>query len=106
MKDLYIIIDLKTHELTHADLGQMQLYVNYFDMEIKQHDDNPTIGLLLCAKENESAVRYTLPKDNEQIFTRKYQFHLPTEEELAKEVKREYQEVLARINLPHEEDND
>ncbi len=76
----------------------MMMYVNYFDREIKQEDDNPTIGLLLCAKENEAAVKYTLPENNKQIYARKYQFHLPTVEELKKEVAREYEEVLGRLS--------
>jgi predicted nuclease of restriction endonuclease-like (RecB) superfamily len=94
----YCIIDLKSgKKINHSDVGQMTMYVNYFDREIKQPDDNPTIGLLLCAKENEAAVKYTLPENNEQIFARKYQFHLPTVEELQKEVQREYKEVASKI---------
>lgn len=94
----YCIIDLKISELTHGDLGQMMMYVNYFDRDIKQENDNPTIGLVLCAKENEAIVKYTLPEDNEQIFARKYQFHLPTVDELKKEVVREYEQVVTRLN--------
>ena len=69
----YIIIDLKTHELTHADLGQMQLYVNYFDMEIKQHDDNPTIGLVLCTEKREEMAKYMLGEKSKTDFRE----HLP-----------------------------
>lgn len=98
----YCIIDIKSGKrINHGDVGQMTMYVNYFDREIKQSDDNPTIGLLLCAKENEAAVKYTLPEDNKQIFTRKYQLHLPTETELKNEVEREYQEVIQ--HLTHKE---
>ncbi len=94
----YCIIDIKSGKrINHGDVGQMTMYVNYFDREIKQPDDNPTVGLLLCAKENEAAVKYTLPEDNKQIFARKYQFHLPTVEELKQEVTREYNEVLERL---------
>jgi len=75
----YIIIDLKTKPLTHADLGQMQLYVNYFDMEIKTEKDSPTIGLVLCTKQNKKMVRYFLGDKSKNIFASKYQFHLPTE---------------------------
>ena len=89
----YIIIDLKTHELTHADLGQMQLYVNYFDMEIKQHDDNPTIGLVLCTEKREEMAKYMLGEKAKQIFASTYQFHLPTEKELEQELKREIKAI-------------
>ena len=93
----HIIIDLKTARLEHGDVGQMMMYVNYFDREIKQQDDNPTIGLLLCAEHNEAVVKYTLPEDNQQIFSRKYQLHLPTVEELKQEIEREYQEAKERF---------
>ncbi|MDF1685105.1 MAG: PDDEXK nuclease domain-containing protein [Legionellaceae bacterium] len=93
----YCIIDLKISELKHGDLGQMMMYVNYYDRDIKQKDDNPTIGLVLCAKENDAIVKYTLPEDNKQIFARKYQLHLPTVDELKKEVSREYEAVLGRF---------
>lgn len=89
----YIIIDLKINKLDHGDVGQMQMYVNYYDRDIKQKDDNPTIGLLLCAEKNDAVVKYTLPENNKQIFSRKYQLHLPTVEQLKEEVKREYQEA-------------
>ncbi|HAT4417218.1 TPA: DUF1016 domain-containing protein [Legionella pneumophila] len=85
----YVIIDLKTRKLTHADLGQMQLYVNYFDKEIKQDDDNPTIGLVLCTEKSEEMARYMLGDKAKQIFASKYQLYLPTEEQLEKEIRRE-----------------
>lgn len=85
----YVIIDIKTRKLTHADLGQMQLYVNYFDQEIKMENDNPTIGLVLCTKKSDAMVKYTLGEKNKQIFAKKYQSHLPTEKELEEELKRE-----------------
>ncbi|MCW5590031.1 MAG: DUF1016 family protein [Legionellales bacterium] len=101
----YCIIDLKSGKrINHGDVGQMMMYVNYFDREVKQEDDNPTIGLLLCAKQNEAAVKYTLPENNKQVFTRKYQFHLPTVEELQKEVSREYEQVLGRLNSESDEE--
>lgn len=93
----YIIVDLKTERLKHENIGQMLMYVNYYDRKIKQDDDNPTIGLLLCAEQNEAVVEYTLPENNQQIFSRKYQFHLPTIEELKREVQREYQEAKKRL---------
>jgi hypothetical protein len=89
----YVIIDLKVSALKHGDIGQMLMYVNYYDREVKRDDDGPTIGLLLCADKNDTVVKYTLPEDNQQIFARKYQFHLPTIEQLRAEIKREYQEA-------------
>jgi predicted nuclease of restriction endonuclease-like (RecB) superfamily len=85
----YVVIDLKTQKLTHADLGQMQLYVNYYDEEIAAEDDNPTLGLILCTDKNEAVCKYVLGKGNQSIFTSRYQLHLPTEEQLAAELRRE-----------------
>lgn len=102
----HVIIDLKTTRLNHNDIGQMMMYVNYYDCEIKQDDDNPTIGLLLCAEHNEAVVKYTLPENNQQIFSRKYQLHLPTVEELKQEVEREYQEVKERLEQNKEKSDD
>jgi len=89
----YVILDLKTHALTHADLGQMQLYVNYFDLEIKQESDNPTVGLVLCTEKQDEMAKYMLGEKAKQIFASTYQFHLPTEEELEKELKREIKAI-------------
>ncbi|MCH9763252.1 MAG: PDDEXK nuclease domain-containing protein [Gammaproteobacteria bacterium] len=89
----YVIVDLKTHKLTHADLGQMQLYVNYFDKEIKQSDDSATIGLVLCTEKSEEMAKYMLGDKATQIFASKYQLHLPTEEQLKQEIKREIKEI-------------
>ena len=85
----YIIVDIKTRKLSHADLGQIQLYVNYFDHEVATEGDNPTIGLILCTQKNDAVVKYTLGEKNQQIFASKYQFHLPTEQELEAELRRE-----------------
>ena len=94
----YIIVDCKIVELEHGDVGQMMLYVNYYDRDVKLPDDNPTIGLLLCPAKDDAVVKYMTPKDDKQIFARKYQFHLPTVEELKKEVSREYEQVLERLS--------
>jgi predicted nuclease of restriction endonuclease-like (RecB) superfamily len=102
----YCIIDLKITRLTHGDVGQMMMYVNYYDREIKQADDNPTIGILLCAKQNKSVVKYTLPENNHQIFSRTYQFHLPTVEELKQEVEREYKEASEYLEKHSEDSNE
>lgn len=85
----YVLIDLKIGKITHQDLGQMQMYVNYYDREVKQNDDHPTVGLILCEDKKEAVVRYTLPKDNKQIFASRYKLYLPTEEELKCELMRE-----------------
>ncbi|MBP9777708.1 MAG: DUF1016 family protein [Rickettsiaceae bacterium] len=93
----YIILDIKTKKLSHADLGQIQLYVNYFDQEIKAPDDNPTIGLVLCTEKSDRMVKYFLGKQSKQIFASKYQLHLPTEEELEVELKREIKEIQHQL---------
>ena len=85
----YMIIDLKVGKLIHQDIGQMQMYVNYYDRDVKQADDNPTVGLILCEDKKDGVVRYTLSKDNKQIFASRYKLYLPTEEELIRELKRE-----------------
>jgi predicted nuclease of restriction endonuclease-like (RecB) superfamily len=85
----YVIIDLKTGKLTHGDLGQMQLYVNYYDRERRTAGDNATLGLILCAEKNDAVVRYTLPENQRKIFASRYQTYLPTEAELREEIRRE-----------------
>ena len=84
-----MVVDLKTVKLTHGDLGQMQLYVNYYDREIKDENDNPTIGLILCTDKNEAMVEYLLNKGNEQIFASRYKLFLPDEKKLENEMMRE-----------------
>lgn len=86
----YVIIDLKTGKLTHQDLGQMQLYVNYYDRERRTPGDNPTLGLILCAEKNDAVVRYTLGEDQQKkIFASRYRLYVPTEAELRSELRRE-----------------
>lgn len=80
----YVLIDLKIDELTHQDLGQMQMYVNYFTREMMNPGDNPPIGIVLCAEKNDAVLRYTLPEGQNQIFAAKYMTYLPTKEELKK----------------------
>ena len=89
----YVLLDLKVDKLTHADIGQMQLYVNYFDEERRAPDDNPTIGLILCTDKNDAVVKYTLGRANRQIFASRYKLYLPSERELAREIRRELSEV-------------
>lgn len=88
-----IIIDLKTRELTHTDLGQMLLYVNYYDRECLSEGDNPTLGLILCTEKSDSMANYLLGDKAKKIFASKYQLHLPTEKELEKELKRELEKL-------------
>ena len=71
-------------KLTHQDLGQMQMYVNYYDREVRLEDENRTIGIILCQDKSESLVKYTLPEDNEQIFASKYLTILPSKEDFIK----------------------
>ena len=83
----FVLIDLKIGELKHQDIGQMQMYVNYYDREIKADDENKTIGLILCKNKSKSVVEYTLPIDNKQIFASKYKTVLPSKEELTSLIK-------------------
>ena len=78
----FVLIDLKIGELKHQDIGQMQMYVNYYDLKVKLDDENNTIGIILCKDKKQSIVEMTLPEDNNQIFASKYQTVLPSKEEL------------------------
>ncbi len=89
----FVIFEIKTHKLTHQDVGQLQMYVNYYDRNEKQDFENPTIGVLLCADKNDTVVKYTLPQDNKTILASKYQLYLPSEKELIKELHRELEEL-------------
>jgi len=77
----YVLIDLKRDKLTHQDLGQMQMYVNYFDRHVKLADELPTIGIVLCHRKNDALVELTLP-ENANIFASRYELYLPSKEEL------------------------
>jgi predicted nuclease of restriction endonuclease-like (RecB) superfamily len=78
----FVVIDLKMGKLMHQDIGQLDLYVRYFDDKIRQEDDNPTIGLILCADKNESVAKYSVLNDHKNLFASKYLTYLPTELEL------------------------
>ena len=80
----FVLIDLKIGSLQHKDLGQMQMYVNYYDREVKEKDENKTIGIVLCKDKKESVVKYTLPRGNKQIFASKYKMYLPEKDDLLK----------------------
>ncbi len=93
----YVVIDLKVGKLAHGDLGQMLLYVNYYDREVAAKDDNPTIGLILCSEKNDAVVRYVLADKNEQVFASRYQFVLPSVDQLRAEMQRELEQLGQRV---------
>ena len=82
----FVLIELKTGKLTHQDLGQLQMYVNYYDRLEKMPEENPTIGILLCTSKNDTAVKMALPEDNKTILASQYQLYLPTTEQLVREI--------------------
>lgn len=98
----FVLIDLKIGDLTHQDLGQMQMYVHYYERELMNEGDNPPIGIVLCADKSEAIVRYTLPENETQVFASKYKLYLPSEEELLKELKQEYLALEAEKENDHE----
>lgn len=85
----FVLIDLKRGELTHQDIGQMLMYVNYFTKELMIKGDNPPIGIILCADKNDMLVKYTIPDNNKQIFASRYRLHLPKEEEIRAEMNKQ-----------------
>ena len=84
----FVILEIKTHKVTHEDIGQLQMYVNYYDRNEKMPDENPAIGILLCADKNNTLVKYSLPEDNKTIMASKYQLYLPSEKQLLYELKK------------------
>ena len=84
----FVLIELKIGKLTPKGLGQLQMYVNYYDREIKQKEENLSIGILLCADKKEAIVKYTLPENNNQLFASKYKLYLPSKKELEEEVEK------------------
>lgn len=82
----FVVIELKTGKLTHQDLGQLQMYVNYYDRMEKNTDENPTIGILLCTDKNDTAVRMALPENNKTIMANEYKLYLPSQAQLIDEV--------------------
>lgn len=90
----FVLIDLKIGDLTHQDIGQMQMYVNYYTRQMMNEGDNPPIGIVLCADKSDTLVEYTLPEDNRQIFAAKYLPYMPTKEELKRELNLEGFEKL------------
>jgi predicted nuclease of restriction endonuclease-like (RecB) superfamily len=93
----FVIIDLKTGELTHQDIGQMDMYVRLFEDTIKGKDDNPTVGLILCTEKDHTIVKYSVLEENKQLFAAKYQLYLPSEQELIEEIEREKTHVVREL---------
>ncbi|MEA4937473.1 MAG: PDDEXK nuclease domain-containing protein [Paludibacter sp.] len=85
----FVVVEIKTNKITHSDLGQLQMYVNYFDRYERMPDENPTIGILLCASKNNEMVKLALPEHNKTIMASQYKLYLPTEQQLLDEIKRE-----------------
>jgi len=85
----FVIVEIKTHKLTHQDIGQLQMYVNYFDRVEKLPHENPTVGILLCTEKNNAVVKFSLPEDSKHIIASKYKLYLPSEEQILKEINRE-----------------
>lgn len=85
----FIIVDIKTQKITHEDIGQMQMYVNYYDRIEKLPSENHTIGILLCARKNDAVVKFTLPENTKNIIASQYLLYLPTEQQLIEEMKKE-----------------
>lgn len=94
----FVLIDLKRGDLTHQDIGQMQMYVNYYTRELMEPGDNPPIGIVLCAEKSDTLVRYTLPLDNKQIYASKYMLYLPKEEDLQNEINK-HRKLLEKNNI-------
>ncbi len=94
----FVIIELKTHKLTHQDLGQLQMYVNYYDRTQKLTEENPTIGILLSADKNDAVVQISLPEDNKTILASQYKLYLPSEEMLRLEMEKEISEFEEKLS--------
>jgi predicted nuclease of restriction endonuclease-like (RecB) superfamily len=92
----FLLIDLKLGKLNHQDVGQMDTYVRIYDEQRRGHDDNPTIGLILCSEKSEAVAKYSVLADSQQLFASKYLPYLPSEEELRKELQRERQLIMAQ----------
>ena len=95
----FVLIDLKIGELTHQDIGQMDMYVRLFEDRMKTEGDNPTIGLILCTEKDETIARYSVLEESKQLFASKYRLILPTEEELKAELEREKRLILEQKRL-------
>ena len=90
----FVLIDLKTGELTHQDVGQMDMYVRMFDDLEKRAEDNPTVGIVLCTQKDQAIAKYSVLNENQQLFASKYRLYLPTEAELIRELEQSRKLVL------------
>lgn len=95
----FVLIDLKTGKLTHQDIGQMDTYIRIYEDKVRGEDDNPTIGLILCADKNEAVAKYSVLADGEQLFASKYQLVLPNVKDLEAEVMKDYEQLVATQEL-------
>lgn len=96
LSQCFVIIEIKTTRLTHQDIGQLQMYVNYYDRFEKQDFENSTIGILLCADKNDAVVKITLPESNKAIVASKYQLYLLSEQQLLEELRNELDKLEER----------
>ena len=99
----FVLIDLKTNQVTHQDIGQMDMYVRMYDELKKAKEDNPTIGILLCTDTDADVARYSVLHGNEQLFATKYKTYLPTEEQLKAEI--ESQKAIFEIQQQEKNEN-
>ena len=99
----FLVIDLKTEELTHQDIGQMDMYVRMFEDLRKQEGDNPTIGLILCTEKDKTVVKYSVLNESKQIFASKYQTYLPTTKQLEEEIQKEKEQIELEKRLSEKE---
>lgn len=90
----FVLFELKTHKLSHQDIGQLDMYVRMYDSLIKDAGDNPTVGVLLCTDTDSTIARYSVLNDNDRLFAAKYMTYMPTQEELQKEIERQKQFFL------------
>lgn len=98
----FVLFDLKTDELAHQDIGQMDMYVRMYDDMKRSEDDNPTVGIILCSKKDASVVRYSVLHGSEQLFASRYKLVLPTEDELRRELDRERASLISQIRTDDE----
>ena len=97
MLKCFVVIDLKTGKLSYQDIGQIDFYVRYFDDQIKSPEDNPTLGIILCAEKNKTMAKYSVLSDKDNLLASKYMLYLPTEEELKKELERERLRIESKL---------
>ena len=93
----FVVMDLKIGKLNYQDVGQIDFYVRYFEENVKQADDNPTIGIVLCSEKNDAMVKYSVLSDNDRLFASKYLPYLPSVEELKKELERKRLLIESRL---------